>query len=206
MEAIGIGASFGVAVGGAMATTGAGAMAVVQGVAKGIAQTSQPTLNVPMPPAPLALTTRTRKTGRSSSEERPRLNMATCVACHTPNRGHKGHLYSGDCIGFPGRALADLPTTSPIEMPVPTGPVPPLTDDLTKIIEDADDDANNNSNISNPIIPDSFKSVGSAGGVEPTGLASQSCDLPQAPSYDLEREDGKAKVLHSKAAASNKAL
>ena len=126
-EALGLSASVGVALGGAAATATGAAIAMVQGVVKGartggssspqpLALTGDPSVGQPFddsqavpsaaaPPLPepaslLQPKRAARPLTRSRSSEALCTTYSTCVACHTPNKGHRPHTYQGDCIGI----------------------------------------------------------------------------------------------------------
>ena len=60
------------------------------------------------------------------SEDEPADTTLHCVACHTPNYGHKAHIYGDDCVGSSDSPTTSLPKADPSSPDLPRAtPVPP---------------------------------------------------------------------------------
>ena len=134
ITAMGVSTAVGVTLGGIAATTTGAALAMVKGVVHGATATpvqlqsgvnlsiaaNTPALEDVRQPQSSTVTSTTR--ARANSLDAPRIkDREICLACHTANRGHKPHIYRGDCVGFPGGAYYGARRTTPLaeELAVP---------------------------------------------------------------------------------------
>ena len=159
VQLIGISSTVGVAVGGAVATAAGAAAGLAQGAVRGAVgaaltpramlplpegerEPELPALLPPPPPhsEPRPATSTSVALRRSRSYDNLPGKGTHCLACWTANKGHKGHVYAGDCQVIPGRslwadqrppdraALVDQPAVQPQQSIAETAVGPHFTD------------------------------------------------------------------------------
>ena len=159
VQLIGISSTVGVAVGGAVAAAAGAAAGLAQGAVRGAVgaaltpramlplpegerEPELPALLPPPPPhsEPRPATSTSVALRRSRSYDNLPGKGTHCLACWTANKGHKGHVYAGDCQVIPGRslwadqrppdraALVDQPAVQPQQSIAETAVGPHFTD------------------------------------------------------------------------------
>ena len=157
-------------------------------------RTSEPTPTAPALAPAAEVPNRMIRRSRSSGDL---ARAGHCVACHTANPAHLPHLWSGDCVGFPGRSYFTALTSAPA---VPTPPLPhptprPTASKTGRSSTPGESQAAPQTNSRTPPptlpqppttsdgkIPEDFRSIASAGGPDEAMIAALSAEigLPKA--------------------------